>query len=428
MQFFSNRVIFLFSLFIIILTSAVSLLVQSLYCKSGAYLPLMFSILLSLFAIAGVGKLLYYQQSLKRIKNNLNEAQQLAGLGSWERDIATGRGYWSDNLYRLFRLPIRSLAPTLEEFFLMIHEEDRLQVRETVMAAISSGNSYEMKYRPAGNADDRIFLNRGKVLLDDAGKPITLVGSIQDVTDKQRSEQFQKGLLKEKELFISRLGHDLKTPLTPLVVFLPQLRSRNTDPTQQKLLDLCVDSVNHINNLVLKTLKLARLSSSADILPLCFDLPLSDTVDSAISSMADTISEYHLTVKNLIPPEMTVKGNREELEELFSQLISNSAKFSLEGSALAIEASSDKRVVTLLFMDNGIGLLPEELEHIFDDFYKADNSRHLLNSSGLGLTICRRIVRNHRGRISASSKGRGYGTTISFTLEAGGAYDRKRIG
>ena len=383
-------------------------------------LRLLVGLTVSVLLITVSGKLFHYHQMLNQAKQNLDEAQRLANLGSWERDLATGKGYWSDNHYRLFNLPPRTHSPDMEEFFLMIHSEERQQARETVLEAIRSNGSYEIKYRLEGDKKNRIFLSRGKVLHNSSGKPVTLIGTLQDITHKHRRDQFREELLKQKDLFISRLGHDLKTPLTPLVAFLPLIRSQTDDPSQQKLLDLCVSSVNHINDLVAKTLKLARLTSPADLHPQLLELPLAATVDSAISGITDTGIVERMKIENLIPPELSVRGNREQLEELFSQLISNAAKFSLQDPVLTIEAACDKGMITVVFRDNGIGLLPEELCHIFDDFYKADHSRHMLNSSGLGLSICRRIVENHGGRISASSSGRKCGTSISFTLEAGG--------
>ena len=383
-------------------------------------LRLLVGLTVSVLLITVSGKLFHYHQMLNQAKQNLDEAQRLANLGSWERDLATGKGYWSDNHYRLFNLPPRTHSPDMEEFFLMIHSEERQQARETVLEAIRSNGSYEIKYRLEGDKKNRIFLSRGKVLHNSSGKPVTLIGTLQDITHKHRRDQFREELLKQKDLFISRLGHDLKTPLTPLVAFLPLIHSQTDDPSQQKLLDLCVSSVNHINDLVAKTLKLARLTSPADLHPQLLELPLAATVDSAISGITDTGIVERMKIENLISPELSVRGNREQLEELFSQLISNAAKFSLRDPVLTIEAACDKGMITVVFRDNGIGLLPEELCHIFDDFYKADHSRHMLNSSGLGLSICRRIVENHGGRISASSSGRKCGTSISFTLEAGG--------
>lgn len=414
-----RRIIVLFLLSAFLISSGISLFVNSLFQGSGQrYLQALGLVFVVMF-IAIAGKLLHYQQALSRAKQNLDEAQRLAGLGSWERDLATGKGYWSENCYRLFNLSPHSPVPGMEEFFSMLHADDRELMRETVMETIRRSGSYEAKYRLNNDSGNRTFLSRGKVMLDGTGQPVTLVGSIQDITHKQRRDQFREGLLKQKDLFISRLGHDLKTPLTPLVALLPLIRSRIEDKRQLELLDLCINNVSYISALVAKTLLLARLATSDEGTSHRLDLQLSTLVDSIISCSSDIIGDQ-VSINNSIPSEIVVRGNRAELEELFTQLFGNAAKFSPPGSSVAVEASREGDMVSISVRDNGIGLYPEELVHIFEDFYKADPSRHLLGSCGLGLTICRRIVESHGGRISASSPGRDCGTTISFTLEAGG--------
>lgn len=414
-----RRIIALFLLSALLISSGISLFVNSLYRGAGHHYLQALGLIFVVMFIAIAGKLLHYHQALNRAIQNLDEAQRLAGLGSWERDLATGKGYWSENCYRLFNRSPRSPVPGMEEFFLMIHGEDRELVRDTVMGAIRSSGSYEIKYRLDNDIGNRTFLSRGKVMLDGTGQPVTLVGSIQDVTHKQRRELFREGLLKQKDLFISRLGHDLKTPLTPLVALLPLIRSRLEDKRQLELLDLCINNVSYISTLVAKTLLLARLTTSDEGTARHVDIQLSALVDSVISCAPDDVRD-HVAFDNTIASEMLVRGNRTELEELFSQLFSNAAKFSPPGSSVVVEASREGDLVSVSVRDSGIGLFPEDLVHIFEDFYKADPSRHVLGSCGLGLTICRRIVESHGGRISASSPGRDCGTTIRFTLEAGG--------
>jgi len=417
----SRRTVVLISFFTILLSLGISMLEQWIYHGSNTHIPQIIGIAFVIIFIAFAVRLLRYQQELKRAKHNLDEAQQLAGLGSWERDLATGKGYWSDNHYRLFRLPHRTPAPAMEEFFEMIHADYRDQARETVMEAIRSSSSYEIRYRMADDADKRVFLSRGKVICDGGnGKPLTLVGSVQDITKRQRREDFRERLLKEKNLFIDRLGHDLKTPLTPLVALLPLIRSRTADQRQKELLGLCIEGTRHISDLVTKTLQLARFASS-DLTTGFTDVPLSATAGSVISDMAGLILAHKLEINNSIAPEIIVRGNRTELEELFRELIRNAIKFSPRGSNVTMGASSSNGMITVLVQDNGIGLSTEELHHVFDDFYKADSSRHELGSSGLGLTICRRIVENHGGQIAASSPGRDAGAVISFTLRTGGS-------
>jgi signal transduction histidine kinase len=416
----SRRITLLFFLASFLLSTLVSCVIYFFNRHTDHHLLLLAG-LAAVLAIIGIfGKLLQYQLALNRAKQNLDEAQQLARLGSWERDLESGKGFWSDNHYRLFNLNPRPLAPRMEEFYLMIHEEDRQQARETVLEAIRLNGSYEIRYRLEHDTCHRMFLSRGKVLHDESGKPVTLIGTIRDITHKHRRDQFREELLKQKDLFIIRLGHDLKTPLTPLLGLLPLIRSRLEDPRQKELLDLCINSANNIHDLVAKSLQLARLTSSDEAASGHYDVCLSAAVDSVISTLAHFIGN-HLTIENSIPGDMTVRGNRPELEELFTQLINNSVKFSPPGSRVSIEADCINSVVTVVVQDNGIGLMPEELPHVFEDFYKADPSRHELGSSGLGLTICRRIVENHGGRISAGSPGKGGGTTFSFTLEAGGS-------
>jgi hypothetical protein len=159
-----------------------------------------------LISIIVSGRFLHYQQSLKHAKKNLDEAQELAGIGSWERDLGNGKGYWSDNHYRLFGLQPRKTAPGMNEFFGMIHASDRERVRETVNAAISSNSSYEATYRLADDSSERIFLSRGKVMSAEPGKPASLVGTVQDITEKHRQELFRDDLLRQKDMFITRLG------------------------------------------------------------------------------------------------------------------------------------------------------------------------------------------------------------------------------
>ena len=72
-----------------------------------------------------------------------------------------------------------------------------------------------------------------------------------------------------------------------------------------------------------------------------------------------------------------------------------------------------------LSADNGIGMTKEQIERIFDEFYKADSARHDIQNTGLGMSICKRIVEKHGGRIWVESPGPGKGTTVFFTLPAG---------
>jgi signal transduction histidine kinase len=126
-----------------------------------------------------------------------------------------------------------------------------------------------------------------------------------------------------------------------------------------------------------------------------------------------------LTVENNIDSRIAIKADKVEFEELFYNLISNAIKYSQENGSITINADDKGDIVILSVKDTGIGLTENQIEHVFDEFFKVDESRHELDSSGLGLSICKKIVKKHGGNIWAESAGNDLGTTIFFTIRKG---------
>ena len=102
--------------------------------------------------------------------------------------------------------------------------------------------------------------------------------------------------------------------------------------------------------------------------------------------------------------------------ELFDNLLGNSVKFTPNGGTITIDAKKNNNDITISLKDTGIGMDRKEIIHIFDEFYKVDESRHDMSSVGLGLAICKRIVEKHNGKIWAASQGKGKGTTMYISL------------
>jgi len=399
----------------------ISLYISVISAPSGHHLQLIVVLTAVVLCIIGCGIVVFYQIRVRKALHNQNEAQKIAKLGSWERDLETGRGYWSENRYRLFGLKPKRYAPSPDEFYSLLHPDDRERVKQTVSEALKGAEHYEVSYRLAEDPEKRIFVSRGTVVRDNAGKAVSVVGTSQDITEKVHQEEQNEALIAQKDLFISRLGHDLNTPLTPLVTLLPMIRNQLVDEKQLKRLLICIDSVEQIQNLVASSMQLARRFQPLKT-PLDFTtFSLFKSVNDIIHDMTALLDSQKMTCKNLIDPSITIFADHGEVETLFTNLINNAIKFSPSASPIEIKAEQSGCSVTISVLDYGVGLEPEELQHIFEDFYKADPSRHELGSAGLGLSICRQIVLNHGGLITASSGGKGAGTTISFTLLAGDA-------
>jgi signal transduction histidine kinase len=246
---------------------------------------------------------------------------------------------------------------------------------------------------------------------------LSIVNQELDMMVRERTADVEK-LLAQKDEFISQLGHDLKTPLTPLVALMPRIIQKEQDPALRRLLEIAGHNVTYMKDLVQKTLQLARMNSlyiELDLEP----LDLRTELNNILRNYAVTLKTKTITLNNNVPPGITVRADRVLLGEIFNNLVANAIKYMQDGTgAITIDAAREQEAVVVSVRDTGIGMTREQLDKAFAEFYKADPSRHDLDSPGLGLTICRRIVERHGGRIWAESAGEGRGSTIIFTLEA----------
>lgn len=360
------------------------------------------------------------RQRLHKANRRLDLAQRLAQAGSWERDPATGRCTWSSNQFRIFGLPETGTVPSLETFYHLVHPEDRQRVQETIDRATRERSGYEVSFRlvrPDGEV--RWLTSKGEMYSFD-GLRWKIVGSTQDITEFSRIEKRLATLVKQKDMFITRLGHDLKTPLTPLTLLLPLIRETADNGEIRRMAEICADSTRHMQNITAKYLKLAQLSaalSSGELQP----VNLASAAAGYWTGLAEAAGQKQIALDNRIAAEIEVLAHPGQLEELFTNLLDNAVKFSpLAGVVFLDAGQQDDGMVTVTVRDRGIGLEADQTEHIFDELYKVDASRHETGAPGLGLSISKRIVLNHGGRIWAASPGRDQGTTIAFTLPAAG--------
>jgi signal transduction histidine kinase len=169
--------------------------------------------------------------------------------------------------------------------------------------------------------------------------------------------------------------------------------------------------------LIIETLALAQLNSPNMQLSLQ-DVDLSIQIRDILNTQRTLFEGKNIVFENNIPTETIVQVDLLQIRELFDNLISNAIKYSQEGEVkITFDAKEMDDFIVVSVKDTGVGLEPDQITHVFEEFYKVDNSRHDLESTGLGLTICQRIVEKHGGRIWVESQGKGKGTTFFFTLK-----------
>ena len=304
--------------------------------------------------------------------------------------------------------------PTLIDFI----DKDETELRANYDYVQKNGRTiFAQVTLPAlGNHDTRFVSSTASPLLDVYGNHVGSIQSIRDLTENRR-ESVEKSKLNAQlhhsqmmQSVMIQLGHDLKTPLTPLIALLPIITGQLSDPQLKRMVDICWGSARQINELTNKTLDFAALSSMSASVERQ-DILLAASVDALLARQFKGVS-----CENLIASDIVVLAEPHLLDEILTNLISNAVCFSPSHETVQITAEQTVEFVTVAVRDNGIGLAPQHLECIFDEFFKVDESRHDLAMSGLGLSICKKIVFNQKGKIWAESSGLGQGSTFFFTL------------
>lgn len=259
----------------------------------------------------------------------------------------------------------------------------------------------------------QIFVNQATVALQRnvVMQELTELNRNLENNVNQRTERIQQ-LLKQKDEFISQLGHDLKNPLNPLINLLPILEK---DAKRKEMFKVVNRNVGYMKNLVKKTLDLAKINSPNT--QLNFEpLNLSYEFDKVLDRNKFKLQEKQLKVNTDISKDLRVSADKLYFEELVNNLVDNAVKFSPRGGTINIDATENEKDITVIISDGGMGMTKNQISHIFDEFYKADSSRHDFDSSGLGMSICKRVAEKHGGRIWAESKGLGKGSKFIFSL------------
>jgi PAS domain S-box-containing protein len=228
----------------------------------------------------------------------------------------------------------------------------------------------------------------------------------------------RKALDRMKDEFISTVSHELRTPLTSLRGALGLLQGGALEARPEKsqqMLEIAINNADRLVRLVNDILDLERISSGKSELHLSSfraDKLLHDAVDSyrdQIPGMSSRIIFTH--------SDISVWADAERILQVLQNLLSNAIKFSAPDGKIYLTARRlDDQEALFEVRDDGCGIPLDKLEHIFDRFQQADASdSRALGGTGLGLTICRRIVNQHGGHIWATST-LGEGTTVHFTL------------
>ncbi len=246
-----------------------------------------------------------------------------------------------------------------------------------------------------------------------------LLGRV-DQQNKQIAKQMEE--LKEAEAvrreFSANVSHELRSPLTSMRGFLEAMQD-GTVPQEEygKYLGIVLDETKRMTAMVNDLLDLARIESGQTVLKLeAFDI--NELIIRTLLTFEARINAANIEVQMDFEAEHTVvEADPDQIAQVVRNLVDNAIKFSPKGGTLTLKTEVGKKDVRIYVQDEGVGIAPEDLPYVFDRFYKAEKAHTPSGSStGIGLSIVKRIVEQHGQTITVESPP-GKGTCFTFTLK-----------
>jgi len=213
--------------------------------------------------------------------------------------------------------------------------------------------------------------------------------------------------------FINTFSHEFKTPIVSIRGFAKQLQNENLTPEQRReYTEIIISESERLTNLSSNILLLSKLEHQT-ILSDQTTFSMDEQIRNDILLLEKQWSKKNLDIEPDLN-DVTYCGNAEVLSQLWVNLLSNAIKFTPAGGTIWIRLTQDADSVRVVVRDNGIGMSPETLQHVFEKFYQGDRS-HSVEGNGLGLSLVKRIVELCGGSISIESE-QGKGTSVYVAL------------
>jgi two-component system cell cycle sensor histidine kinase PleC len=307
------------------------------------------------------------------------------------------------------------------------------ELLEDILPKKVAFDNYEVEHNFA-TIGRRIMLLNARQIQRVMGKERIILLAIEDITARREIENGLKkahNRLKElaaelkrsarvKSEFLANMSHELRTPLNSINGFSEVLYDETFGPLnekQKKYVNNVLTSGKHLLLLINQILDMAKVEAGKMKLSLS-SLPMKSLLNEISLLVADMVIKKNLQMTLEIAEDLPdIKGDELKVKEILYNLLSNAVKFTPEGGKIGMRANKADSKIEIVVWDTGVGIAPENMEKIFEGFFRVDTPySRVTEGTGLGLPLSRKLVELHGGKLSVKSEGLNKGTSVRFTL------------
>ncbi|TAN49603.1 MAG: response regulator [Methylococcaceae bacterium] len=368
-------------------------------------------------------------EDLEKHRAGLEKSQEIAHLGNWYLDIGSHAMTWSKEMFCIFGYTQAGAVADYDKFLAAVHPDDRTFVQTEIFQALKTPDyAYDIEHRvirPDGEI--RYVHEIGEIIRAADGKPVRMIGTALDITARKQIEEALTKARMDAEManqakseFMANMSHEIRTPLNAIINLSYLVAQTEMTPKQTDYLNKIQVAGRSLVRIINDILDFSKIEANRlDFEHIPFNLD--DVFNTLFSSVATETDKAHLEIIYNIDrntPHFLV-GDPLRLGQVLVNLVSNAIKFTPAGeiviSVRPVRLERDQAVLCFSVRDTGIGMVPEQIERLFQPFSQADGSiTRKYGGTGLGLAISKRLVNMMHGDFRVESA-KGGGSTFSFT-------------